>query len=211
MTCDLYGLDSRSLPCASLPASSTRHQCLSSSAPTPIRLTMYDPGALPTKAISAFHGRAQLRPSASVHRWSFKGDLPVGAPVILMMSSCLRRPFSSMIASTLSMRMGRYRSASAMRDRRLAGRHRTRTKSESPMVNVVKAPLGKEALHLGQVLGLDVGEDAVLVGGEPELALVHLGNLAKTRLELVSRVVLDTAVLDEHVKCQLPSWPCTQP
>jgi hypothetical protein len=71
------------------------------------------------------------------------------------------------------------------------------------VVNVVETPLGKQALDLRQVLGSHGREDTVLVGGEPKVALVDLGNLAKSRLELVSTVVLDTTVLDEHVEVPL--------
>lgn len=68
------------------------------------------------------------------------------------------------------------------------------------MGKVVELVLGEERLHQRELGGRDVGEDEVLVGGETEEALVDLGDLAETGLELELGLVLDSTVLSEKEK-----------
>ncbi|GKT47410.1 uncharacterized protein ColSpa_07591 [Colletotrichum spaethianum] len=65
-------------------------------------------------------------------------------------------------------------------------------------VHVVELVLLHERLDGVQVLVGDVAENQVLVAREAELALVHLCDLAQTRLHLELGGVLDTTVLNEE-------------
>ena len=65
------------------------------------------------------------------------------------------------------------------------------------MLEVVKLVLREQRLDLRQILLRNVGEHQVLVRRQAERALVHLRDLADTRLEIAPGLVLHTAVLDE--------------
>ena len=55
-----------------------------------------------------------------------------------------------------------------------------------------------KAFDLLLVLGAHVGHDQVLVGRQPEITLVNLGNLAHAGLQRFARAVHQTSVLDEQ-------------
>ena len=58
--------------------------------------------------------------------------------------------------------------------------------------------LAGDALNVLLVLGAHVGHDQVLVGRQPEVARVDLGNLAHAGLQRLARTVHQSAILDEQ-------------
>ena len=72
------------------------------------------------------------------------------------------------------------------------------------MVDVVELILREEALDRGQVLSRDTRDNKVLVRCRAERALVHLGDLAETGLEVLLGLVLDASVLDEAGEVVFP-------
>ena len=72
------------------------------------------------------------------------------------------------------------------------------------MVDGVELVPREEALDRGQVLGRDTQDDKMLVRCRAERALVHLGDLAETGLEVLLGLVLDASVLDEAGEVVFP-------
>jgi hypothetical protein len=70
--------------------------------------------------------------------------------------------------------------------------------AEAGVVEVVEPVLLEQALDHLDVLGRDLADEDVLVRGEAERALVHLGDLAQAGLEVHPGRVLHAAVLDEE-------------
>ncbi len=63
---------------------------------------------------------------------------------------------------------------------------------------IEQAVLARQRLDAGLLAGRDARDDEVLVGGQAEVPLMHLGDLQHTGLEGLAREVQQAAVLDEQ-------------